>query len=372
MGCAAVLRRNKPQIPWSAAMVKRDALAFVGGFDEPHTAARRASISWLTSCIRPWRGWAGTPPRPLSGQLRSHGALVLPSSPPGAGIEDASPLAVHEAQAHVVPVIAACWAGIPEVVTHGESGFLLDTRVAPLQPHVATTTFGETDRTPSGSRGAHRLVRLASFVDAATARADEDRRAAMGAAARRLECARWQGKSVTVRDIICRTLVVGPESAVVHVRANVAVRLDSPPLECEAGNPWEAPHVASGDLEPNDQSRDGNLQVVNSYRPAHGEQHRPHPSVFACDGGIEVHDRQPGQVILEKRAALFRAGGGVGSLDALVELGDGYGGYAKLLLSAHRQGGLQVQLPAFRRDDDAGIDQRSQGEDSSAIDGWER
>ncbi len=54
---------------------------------------------------------------------------------------------MHEAQAHVVPVIAARWAGIPEVVTHGETGFLLDTRVAPLQPHVATTTFGETDRT---------------------------------------------------------------------------------------------------------------------------------------------------------------------------------------------------------------------------------
>jgi hypothetical protein len=79
---------------------------------------------------------------------------------PSTGLEEASPLAVHEAQAFGLPVIAARWAGIPEVVTHGETGYLFDTRAAPLRPSVATTFFGETDRThlvhavPSGVTGA--------------------------------------------------------------------------------------------------------------------------------------------------------------------------------------------------------------------------
>jgi glycosyltransferase involved in cell wall biosynthesis len=54
---------------------------------------------------------------------------------------------VHEARAHSLPVIALRWADIPEVVTQGETGFLIDTRVAPLRPSVATTFFGDTDRT---------------------------------------------------------------------------------------------------------------------------------------------------------------------------------------------------------------------------------
>ena len=80
---------------------------------------------------------------------------------PGTGIEEASPLAVHEAQAHALPVIAARWAGIPEVVAHGETGFLIDTRVAPLRPHVATTHVWRDRPHPSGPRGPRRLVRLA-------------------------------------------------------------------------------------------------------------------------------------------------------------------------------------------------------------------
>ncbi len=109
---------------------------------------------------------------------------------PSTGIEEASPLAVHEAQAHALPIIAARWAGIPEVVTHGETGFLIDTRVAPLRPHVATTMFGETDRTHLVHAGRTVWCDWRAFVDAATALADEDRRAAMGAAARRREQSR--------------------------------------------------------------------------------------------------------------------------------------------------------------------------------------
>lgn len=109
---------------------------------------------------------------------------------PSTGIEEASPLAVHEAQAHALPIIAARWAGIPEVVTHGETGFLIDTRVAPLRPHVATTMFGETDRTHLVHAGRTVWCDWRAFVDAATALADEDRRAAMGAVARRREQSR--------------------------------------------------------------------------------------------------------------------------------------------------------------------------------------
>jgi glycosyltransferase involved in cell wall biosynthesis len=109
---------------------------------------------------------------------------------PGTGIEEASPLAIHEAQAHSLPVIAARWAGIPEVVAEGETGFLIDTRVAPLRPQVATTLFGETDRTHLVHAGRTVWCDWRAFVNAASALADESRRAAMGAAARRREQSR--------------------------------------------------------------------------------------------------------------------------------------------------------------------------------------
>jgi glycosyltransferase involved in cell wall biosynthesis len=106
------------------------------------------------------------------------------------GVEETSALAVHEALAHSLPVIATGWAGMPEVVSPGETGFLIDTRAAPLGTHVATTLFGETDRTHllHASRVVH--CDWQALLSAALALAEKPLRESMGAAARRREEAR--------------------------------------------------------------------------------------------------------------------------------------------------------------------------------------
>jgi glycosyltransferase involved in cell wall biosynthesis len=109
---------------------------------------------------------------------------------PGTGIEEASPLVVHEAQAHSLPVIGARWAGMAEVVAQGVTGFLFDTRAAPLRASVGTTFFGETDRTHLVHAARSVWCDWGAFADAATALADGSRRATMAAAARRREASR--------------------------------------------------------------------------------------------------------------------------------------------------------------------------------------
>ena len=101
------------------------------------------------------------------------------------GIEETSSLVVHEAMAHGLPVIAAAWAGMPEVVSHGETGFLIETRHSPVAPLLSETLYGLSDTTHAIA--ASRLVSLdwAGFVAAVDALAHADRRQAMGNAARR-------------------------------------------------------------------------------------------------------------------------------------------------------------------------------------------
>jgi len=50
----------------------------------------------------------------------------------GLGPEEVAPLVVCEAMAHSLPVIAASWSGLQDLVRHGETGFLVPTVYAPL------------------------------------------------------------------------------------------------------------------------------------------------------------------------------------------------------------------------------------------------
>jgi glycosyltransferase involved in cell wall biosynthesis len=101
------------------------------------------------------------------------------------GIEETSPLVVHEAMAHGLPVITSAWAGLPEIVTPGETGFLLETRAAPVAPYIAATLFGQSDRTHLLYASKVVTCDFAGFVGAAQALGYEERRRRMGAAARR-------------------------------------------------------------------------------------------------------------------------------------------------------------------------------------------
>ncbi len=100
------------------------------------------------------------------------------------GVEEASALVVHEAMAHALPVIASAWAGMPEVVTPGATGFLVATRAAPLPGHVAETLFGQTDRTHLVHASKVVSCDWPAFVQAARALGNATTRRSMGVAAR--------------------------------------------------------------------------------------------------------------------------------------------------------------------------------------------
>jgi glycosyltransferase involved in cell wall biosynthesis len=100
------------------------------------------------------------------------------------GVEEASPLVVHEAMAHELPVIAASWAGVREVVVPGETGFLVQTQHAPMSPYLKETLFGQSDLLHN--MAASRLVALdySGFVSGAAALGDQELRVRMGASSR--------------------------------------------------------------------------------------------------------------------------------------------------------------------------------------------
>jgi glycosyltransferase involved in cell wall biosynthesis len=100
------------------------------------------------------------------------------------GVEEASSLAVQEAMAHALPVIATAWAGMPEVITAGENGFLVPTRAAPLPDHVVDTLFGQTDRTHLVHASKVVSCDWRAFVRAALALSNPAARQTMAAAAR--------------------------------------------------------------------------------------------------------------------------------------------------------------------------------------------
>ena len=101
------------------------------------------------------------------------------------GLEEASALVVHEAMAYGLPIIATSWAGMPEVVTPGETGFLIETRGGRLVSPLAQTLFGEVQRTHLLRASQVVWCDWRAFLAAAAELAVEDRRRAMAAAARR-------------------------------------------------------------------------------------------------------------------------------------------------------------------------------------------
>jgi glycosyltransferase involved in cell wall biosynthesis len=101
------------------------------------------------------------------------------------GMEETSSLVVHEAMAHSLPVITASFAGMPEIVNPGETGYLVESRGAILPSYLSETLFGQVDR--AHLLAASKVVSLdwPAFLSAVEALGDDERRRRMGAAARR-------------------------------------------------------------------------------------------------------------------------------------------------------------------------------------------
>jgi glycosyltransferase involved in cell wall biosynthesis len=101
------------------------------------------------------------------------------------GIEETSPLVVHEAMAHGLPVIATAWAGLPEIISAGENGFLIETHYANLSSTLAATVFGDLSLTHASLASGLVTLDWAALVAAVGRLNDGATRLRMGHEARR-------------------------------------------------------------------------------------------------------------------------------------------------------------------------------------------
>jgi glycosyltransferase involved in cell wall biosynthesis len=106
------------------------------------------------------------------------------------GIEETSPLVVHEALAHALPVIATSWAGLPEIIQQGETGYLIGTRHAPVSPFLAGTIFAQSELVQVLAASRVVAIDWPALVTAARACAEPGHRRALAQAARRAAEAR--------------------------------------------------------------------------------------------------------------------------------------------------------------------------------------
>lgn len=100
------------------------------------------------------------------------------------GAEEASPLVVQEALAHGLPVVATAWAGLPEMVSEGENGFLVATTAAPVPVRFNEGLFGVTDLPISLGASRSVITDFDQVVDRVVQLCEPSLRARFGAAAR--------------------------------------------------------------------------------------------------------------------------------------------------------------------------------------------
>jgi colanic acid/amylovoran biosynthesis glycosyltransferase len=97
-------------------------------------------------------GWQTQPA--VIALLQQADVLLAPSATAGDGDAEGMPTAIIEAHALAVPVVATWHEGIPEVVTHGESGFLVAERdVAALSESLARLVESPELRRKMGEAG---------------------------------------------------------------------------------------------------------------------------------------------------------------------------------------------------------------------------
>jgi len=98
-------------------------------------------------------GWLE--PALVAREMAAAHALVVPSRTADGGDAEGIPTVIYEAQARGLPVVATRHAGIPEVVSDGETGFLVDEG----SPDALAAALGRSFRDPELYRGVQRRAR---------------------------------------------------------------------------------------------------------------------------------------------------------------------------------------------------------------------
>jgi glycosyltransferase involved in cell wall biosynthesis len=104
---------------------------------ELRTAAAAAGVAHRVIVVEnPFELW----PRARTGLMSAADVFVHLST----GVEEVAPMVVHEAMAHGLPILASDWAGLSEIVTPGEEGFLARTVASAVPTAFRTSLFGLT------------------------------------------------------------------------------------------------------------------------------------------------------------------------------------------------------------------------------------
>jgi glycosyltransferase involved in cell wall biosynthesis len=100
------------------------------------------------------------------------------------GLQEASPNVIAEAMAHGLPVIATDWAGAAEMISEGETGYLIETQALPVSESSRASLFGQSHNAHATSAARVVVCAFSDFVERAVALGDADLRGRLGARAR--------------------------------------------------------------------------------------------------------------------------------------------------------------------------------------------
>ena len=106
------------------------------------------------------------------------------------GVEETSPLVVHEAMAHSLPIVATDWAGVSEIIDDDIEGYLIATHAMPMAPATSAALFGGSDLRLALAASQSAVCAFDDLVDRVCLFRAADRRSRMGAAAR-ARAERW-------------------------------------------------------------------------------------------------------------------------------------------------------------------------------------
>lgn len=154
----AVEKKGFDDLLAALALLPRDLawrLVHIGGgplLDDLKAQAARLGLSARIE----WRG--ARPQEDIVAALRDADLFALPSRPAADGDRDGLPNVIMEAASQALPIVASDFAGVPEFVQHGQSGWLVPPAdPARLAAAIETLARDPAERVRLGDGARHRL-----------------------------------------------------------------------------------------------------------------------------------------------------------------------------------------------------------------------